>query len=174
MGAFGITLVSLTDTISTASSFAGRTGDQVRGNQEMIGIGAANIASSFFQGFPVSSSSSRTPVAESSGARTQLTGVVAGVAMSLIALAVPGVFRHMPEAPLAAIVMAAAITLIDIPALVYLYRVRRSEFVLAMSAMLAVALLGPVTGAVVAVGLSVLNFLRLAWKPYTGSMIGGR
>ena len=71
-GALGITLVSLTDTISTASSFAARTGEEVDADQEMIGIGAANLAAGLFQGFPVSTSGSRTAVAEQAGAKTQL------------------------------------------------------------------------------------------------------
>ena len=75
-GALGITLVSLTDTISTSSAFAERTGQEVDANQEMIGIGTANLAAGLFQGFPVSTSGSRTAVAEQSGAKTQLTGVV--------------------------------------------------------------------------------------------------
>jgi MFS superfamily sulfate permease-like transporter len=76
----------------------------------------------------------------------------------------------MPDATLAAIVMAAALSLIDIPSMVNLFHVRRSEFALAIAAMLAVAVLGPVTGAVMAVSLSILNFLRLAWKPYTAEL----
>ena len=68
--------MSLTDTISTASAFAARTGQEIDGNREMIGIGAANIAAGLFQGFPVSTSGSRTAVAEQSGAKTQLTGLV--------------------------------------------------------------------------------------------------
>ena len=75
-GALGIALVSLTDTISTASAFAARSGDQVDGDKEMIGIGAANIAAGFFQGFPVSTSGSRTAVAAQNGAKTQVTGLV--------------------------------------------------------------------------------------------------
>ena len=67
--------MSLADTISTSSSFAERTGQEVRGNQEMIGIGAANLAAGLFQGFPVSTSASRTAVAERAGAQSQLTGV---------------------------------------------------------------------------------------------------
>ena len=74
-GALGIALVSLADTISTASAFAARTGQEIDGNREMIGIGAANLAAGLFQGFPVSTSGSRTAVAERSGAKTQLTGV---------------------------------------------------------------------------------------------------
>ena len=79
-GALGIALVSLTDTISTASAFAARTGEEVDGSQEMIGIGAANLAAGLFQGFPVSTSGSRTAVAEQAGAKTQLTGLVGAAA----------------------------------------------------------------------------------------------
>ena len=79
IGAFAIAVVALADTMSTASSFAARRGEQVRGNQEMIGIGAANIAAGLFQGFPVSTSGSRTAVAEQAGARSQLTGLVGAV-----------------------------------------------------------------------------------------------
>ena len=76
LAAIGIVLVSLTDTIATASSFAARRGDELEPNQEMIGIGAANVAAGFFQGFAVSTSGSRTAVAEQSGAKSQVTGVV--------------------------------------------------------------------------------------------------
>src|SRR6185436_1468360 len=84
-GALGIALVSLTDTISTSSSFAARTGQEVNGNGEMIGIGVANIAAGFFQGFPVSTSGSRTAVAEQAGAKTQVTGLV-GAALIVLML----------------------------------------------------------------------------------------
>ena len=69
LGALAIAVVALADTMSTASAFAARRGEQVRGNQEMVGIGAANIAAGFFQGFPVSTSGSRTAVAEQAGSR---------------------------------------------------------------------------------------------------------
>ena len=92
-GALGIALVALTDTISTASSFAARTGQEIDGNGEMIGIGAANIAAGFFQGFPVSTSGSRTAVAEQSGAKTQLAGIVGAAAIILMLVLVPGLLR---------------------------------------------------------------------------------
>ncbi|WP_433291211.1 SulP family inorganic anion transporter [Actinoplanes sp. CA-030573] len=165
-GALGITLVSLTDTISTASVFAGRTGQEVRGNQEMVGIGAANIAASFFQGFPVSTSGSRTAVAEQSGARTQVTGVVGAVAISMLLIFVPGLLRNLPSPTLAAVVIAAALSLADFPAMTSLWRRRRVEFSLAIAAFLGVALLGVLPGIAVAVGLSVLNVFRRVWWPY--------
>ena len=95
-GALGIALVSLADTISTASAFAARSGQEIHGNQEMIGIGAANLAAGFFQGFPVSTSGSRTAVAERSGAKTQLTGVTGAALIILMIVLVPGLFRPWP------------------------------------------------------------------------------
>ena len=96
-GALGIALVSLADTISTASAFAARSGQEVHGNGEMIGIGAANLAAGLFQGFPVSTSGSRTAVAERSGAKTQLTGVVGAALIILMIVLVPGLFRNLPQ-----------------------------------------------------------------------------
>jgi high affinity sulfate transporter 1 len=166
VGALGITLVSLTDTISTASAFAARSGQQVRGNQEMIGIGAANIAASLFQGFPVSTSGSRTAVAAQSGARTQLTGVVGAVLIVLMLLLAPGLLRDLPQPALAAVVIAASVSLADIPGTVLLWRRRRAEFAVSMAAFLGVALLGVLPGIAVAVALSVLNVFRRLWWPY--------
>jgi MFS superfamily sulfate permease-like transporter len=162
----GITLVSLTDTISTSSAFAARTGQEVRGNQEMIGIGAANITASFFQGFPVSTSGSRTAVAEQSGARTQLTGVVGAALIALMIVLVPGLLRNMPQPTLAAVVIAASLSLVDIGGVKRLWRQRRVEFSLSIAAFLGVALLGVLPGIAIAVGLSVLNVFRRAWWPY--------
>ena len=107
-GALGIALVSLADTISTASAFAARTGQEVRGNGEMIGIGAANLAAGLFQGFPVSTSGSRTAVAERSGAKTQLTGVTGAALIILMIVLIPGLFRNLPQPALAAVVITAS------------------------------------------------------------------
>jgi high affinity sulfate transporter 1 len=166
VGALGITLVSLTDTISTASAFASRSGQQVRGNQEMIGIGAANIASSLFQGFPVSTSGSRTAVAEQSGARTQLTGVVGAGLILLMLVLTPGLLRDLPQPALGAVVIAASLSLADIHGTALLWRRRRMEFGVSIAAFLGVALLGVLPGIAVAVGLSVLNVFRRVWWPY--------
>lgn len=98
-GALGIALVSLTDTISNASAFAARSGQEVRGNQEMAGVGAANLAAGLFQGFPVSTSGSRTAVAERAGARSQLTGVVGATLIVLMLVLAPGMFSDLPQPP---------------------------------------------------------------------------
>ncbi|HSO14871.1 MAG TPA: sulfate permease [Arthrobacter sp.] len=165
-GALGIALVSLTDTISTASAFAARSGDEIRGNQEMIGIGAANLAAGLFQGFPVSTSGSRTAVAERSGSKTQLTGVTGAVLIILMLVLLPGLFRNLPQPALAAIVITASISLADIPGTVRLWHQRKTEFNLSIAAFLGVTLLGVLPGIGIAVGLSILNIFRRAWWPY--------
>jgi high affinity sulfate transporter 1 len=165
-GALGIALVSLADTISTSSVFAARSGEQVRGNQEMLGIGSANLAAGFFQGFPVSTSASRTAVAERSGAKTQLTGVVGALLIVFMLVFLPGLFRNLPQPALAAVVITASISLADIPGTVRLWRQRRTEFYLSIAAFLGVALLGVLPGIAIAVGLSILNVFRRAWWPY--------
>ncbi|MFF5012111.1 SulP family inorganic anion transporter [Streptomyces sp. NPDC001165] len=165
-GALGIAVVSLADTISNASAFAARTGQEVRGNQEMAGIGAANLAAGFFQGFPVSTSGSRTAVAERAGARTQLTGVVGAALIVLMLLLVPGLFRNLPQPALAAVVIVASLSLADLPGTVRLWRQRRVEFLLSLAAFVGVAFLGVLAGIAIAVALSVLNVFRRAWWPY--------
>jgi high affinity sulfate transporter 1 len=165
-GALGIALVSLADTISTASAFAARTGQEVHGNGEMIGIGAANLAAGLFQGFPVSTSGSRTAVAERSGAKTQLTGVTGAALIILMIVLVPGLFRNLPQPALAAVVITASLSLADIPGTARLWRQRKAEFLLSITAFLGVALLGVLPGIAIAVGLSILNVFRRAWWPY--------
>ncbi|HET7246207.1 MAG TPA: sulfate permease [Streptosporangiaceae bacterium] len=165
-GALGIALVSLADTISTSSAFAARTGQEVDGNGEMIGIGVANLAAGLFQGFPVSTSGSRTAVAERSGAKTQLTGVTGALLITLMIVLVPGLFRNLPQPALAAVVITASLSLADIPGTMRLWRQRKAEFLLAIAAFLGVALLGVLPGIAIAVGLSILNVFRRAWWPY--------
>ena len=165
-GAVGIAVVSLTDTISTSSAFAARAGQEVDGDKEMIGIGAANIAAGFFQGFPVTTSGSRTAVAEQAGAKTQLTGLVGALAITLMLLVAPGLLRNLPQPTLAAVVITASLSLADIPATVRLWRQRRTEFLLSMAAFAGVALLGVLPGIAIAVALSIGNVFRRAWWPY--------
>jgi high affinity sulfate transporter 1 len=166
-GALGIALVSLADTISTSSVFADRTGQEIDGNQEMIGIGTANLAAGLFQGFPVSTSGSRTAVAERSGAKSQLTGVVGAAIITLMIVLLPGLFRNLPQPALAAVVITASLSLADIPGMARLWKQRKAEFVLSVAAFLGVALLGVLAGIAIAVALSILNVFRRAWWPYT-------
>ena len=164
--ALGISLVAIGDTISTSGGFAGKTGYEVDGNQELAGIGSANIAAGFFSGFPVSTSGSRTAVAFQSGSKTQLTGLVAAALVLVMLLFVPGLVQSMPQPTLAAVVIAASISLFDLPELRRLYQVRRTEFALAVACGLGVALVGVLQGIVIAVLLSVAYIFKRAWSPY--------
>jgi high affinity sulfate transporter 1 len=165
-GAAGIALVSLADTIATASAFAERRGDDVDGNSEMIGIGAANLAAGLFQGFPVSTSGSRTAVADQAGARTQAAGLVGALLITVMLVAAPGLLRDLPQPTLAAVVIAASLSLADIPATIRLWHQRRWEFGVSMAAFAGVTLLGVLPGILLAVLLSVLNVFRKLWWPY--------
>ncbi len=171
IAAFGIALVSLTDTIATASSFASRRGEEVRANQEMIGIGAANLAAGLFQGFAVSTSGSRTAVAEQSGAATQLTGLVGAALVAALLLFFNSLLTDLPQAALAAVVISAAISLMDLGALRRYYTVRRSALGISLVATAGVVLLGVLQGIVIAVLLAIVLFFRRSWWPH-GAVLG--
>jgi high affinity sulfate transporter 1 len=163
--AFGISLVAIGDTISTSAGFASRQGLEIDANQELGGIGAANVLAGFFQGFPISTSGSRTAVAEQSGAKTQLTGVMSAAVVLAMLLFFPGLVRNLPQAALAAILIVAAISLLDLEELRRFFAVSRSEFVLAIVCALGVILIGVLQGIVVAVVLSILQLFAKAWRP---------
>lgn len=169
-GAFAIALIALADTMSTASSFAARHGDRVHGNQEMIGIGAANIAAGFFQGFPVSTSGSRTAVADTAGSRSQVTGLVGAAVITIVIVFATEVMQYVPQPTLGAVVIAAALSLADIPATRRLWQQRRVEFALSIIAFLGVALLGVLPGIVIAIVLSILNVFRRVWWPHQAEL----
>jgi high affinity sulfate transporter 1 len=166
VGAIGIAVVSLADTISTSSAFAARTGQEINADQEMIGIGAANVAAGLFGGFPVSTSGSRTAVAERAGAKTQLTGLVGAGLIAIMLVFLPGLLQYLPNATLAAVVIVASVSLADIPGTLLLYQKRPAEFALSMAAFLGVALLGVLPGILIAVTLSILTVFRRVWNPY--------
>jgi len=165
-GAFGVALVSFADTSVLSRTFAIRGGYRVDPNQELLALGAANVAAGFFQGFSVSSSASRTPVAESAGAKTQLTGLVGAMAIALMLLLFPNLVRNLPNSALAAVVISAAIGLIEAAGVRRLYRLRRTEFALSIVCFLGVALLGVIQGIFIAVGLALMDFIRRAWRPH--------
>jgi high affinity sulfate transporter 1 len=164
--AAGIALVSFADTSVLSRTYAGRHRYRVDGNRELFGLGLANVAAGLLRGFPVSSSASRTPVAEAAGSRTQVTGVVGAAAILVLLLAAPGLLSTMPTTALAAVVLSAALRLFDFRSVRTFHRVRRSDFILSVVAFLAVAALGVLAGIAVAVGLSILDFVRRAWRPH--------
>lgn len=169
--AVGVAFVAFADTSVLSRTLAVRRHESVGENHELFALGVGNLAAGLFGGMPVSSSASRTPVAESAGARTPVTGLVAAAALAAVTLAAPGTFRLLPKATLAAVVLGAVISLVDLPALARLLRFRRSEFGLATAATVLVAVLGPVSGAIAAVALSVLDFLRRVWRPHTAELV---
>jgi MFS superfamily sulfate permease-like transporter len=171
LAAIGITLVSLTDAIALAASFASRRGEQVRPDQEMIGMGAANVAAGLLQGFAVSTSSSRTAVADQAGARTQLAGLVGAALVAVLLLALNGLLADLPQSALAGVVIAAAVSLLDVRSLVRWWAVRRSAVLLSLTATLGVVVFGVLQGILIAIALAVLLFFRRSWWPH-GEVLG--
>ena len=165
-GALGIALVAVADTTVLSQSLAAQRDEPVDPNQELRALGAANLAAGLFQGFAISASASRTPVAISAGARSQLTPLVGAGTIALLLVLAPGALQDLPLPMLAAIVICAAIGLIELADVRRLYRVRRSEFVLWLAAFAGVALLGVLRGILVAIVLSLGDFVRRAWRPH--------
>ena len=169
--AVGIVMVSLADTIATSTSFAARRGDEVDPNQEMIGVGSANLAAGVFQGFAVSVSSSRTAVADQAGAKSQITGLVgAGIVVALLVF-FPSFLKDLPQTALAAVVIAAALSLADIGVLRVYWRVRKTSLALSLVATVGVILFGVLEGILVAVALAIILFFRRSWWP-PGEVLG--
>lgn len=167
LGGLAVALVSFADTSVLSRSYAARTGAAVDANQEMVGLGAANLAAGIFQGIPISASASRTPVAEAAGARTQLAGVVGACAVAVLLLFAPTLLAHLPRAALAAVVVASAIALVEVADLRRIYRIQRWEFWLSMGCLAGVAVLGPIPGIGLAVLMAVIEFLWDGWRPHS-------
>ena len=167
LGGSAIALVSFADTSVLSRTYAARLGDNVDPNQEMVGLGCANLATSFFQGFPVSSSASRTPVAEAAGAHTQLTSVVGALAIAFLLVLAPNLLQHLPNTALAAVVIAAAIGLIEIGDLKRIYRIQRWEFWLTVLCFVGVAVLGAIPGIGLAIAVAIAEFLWDGWRPHS-------
>ena len=167
IGGCAAALVSFADTSVLSRAYAARTGTNVDPNQEMMGLGAANLAAGLFQGFPISSSSSRTPVAEAAGARTQMTGVVGALGVALLLLAAPNLLQHLPAPALAAVVIASAIGLIEVTDLIRIFRIQRWEFWLSIVCLVGVAVFGAIPGIGIAIGIAVIEFLWDGWRPHS-------
>jgi MFS superfamily sulfate permease-like transporter len=167
MGGVAVALVSFADTSVLSRTYAARLRMPVDPNQEMVGLGVANLAAAFFQGFPISSSSSRTPVAEAAGARTQLTGVVGAFAIALLLVFAPQLLQDLPHPALAAVVIAAAIGLVEVSDLRRIYRIQRWEFWLSMTCFAGVAVFGAIPGITIAIVIAVIEFLWDGWRPHS-------
>jgi len=167
MGGTAVALVSFADTSVLSRTYAARLHEPVNPNQEMIGLGLANLATAFFQGFPISSSSSRTPVAESAGAKTQLTAVVGALAIALLLVLAPNLLQDLPQSALAAVVIAAAIGLFEVRDLRRIYRIQRWEFWLSIACFAGVAVFGAIPGIGLAIVIAVIEFLWDGWRPHS-------
>ena len=165
-GAVAIAIVSFADMSVLSRTYAMRGNYKVDSNQELIALGVANVATGLFHGFPVTSSSSRTPVAESAGAKTQISGVVGALCIALLLIYAPQLLQNLPYAALGAVVIYACLGLFEISGVLHLYRLRRSEFALFMVCFLGVVSLGVIQGIFIAVGLALLAFVWRAWRPY--------
>jgi len=170
-GAGMIALLAFADTSVLSRALAQRGGYRVNQNQEMLALGAANLASGLFQGFPVSSSASRTPVAEAAGARTQVTGLVGALAIAVLLLFAPDLLSALPSAALAAVVVAACLSFADIRGMAALLRMRPVEFVLSLVSFLGVAFIGVIEGIVITLALSMWVMVWNAWHPYFAVLV---
>lgn len=166
LGGIAIAVVAFADTSVLSRTYAARTGRQVDPNQELVGLGAANLIGGFFQGFPISSSSSRTPVAEAAGAKTQIAGVIGALGVALLLVVAPDLMKYLPTSTLAAVVIAAVIGLFVIADLRRIFRVQQWEFWLSMVCFAGVVTFGVIPGIGIAVVLAVIEFLWDGWRPY--------
>lgn len=170
IGGCAVAMVAFADTSVLSRTYAAKTRAVVDPNQEMIGLGVANLAAGLFQGFPISSSSSRTPVAEAAGAKTQLTGVVGALAVALLLLLAPNLLKYLPSSALAAVVIAAAIGLFEFDDLYRIFRIQQWEFWLSMACFVGVAVLGVIPGIGIAIAIAVIEFLWDGWRPHYAVM----
>ena len=166
IGGCAVAMVAFADTSVLSRTYAARTRTHVDPNQEMIGLGAANLGAGLFQGFAISSSSSRTPVAEAAGARTQLTGVTGAVAVALLLVFAPNLLQNLPNSALAAVVIASAIGLFEFADLRRIFRIQQWEFWLSVVCFAGVATFGVIPGIGLAIVLAVIEFLWDGWRPH--------
>jgi len=166
IGGVAVAIVAFADTSVLSRTYAARTNTKVDPNQEMVGLGAANLAAGLFQGFAISSSSSRTPVAEAAGSKTQMTGVVGALIVALLIVAAPMLFQYLPYAALAGVVISAAIGLFEFGDLGRIYRIQRWEFWLSVLCTVGVAVFGAIPGICFAIVVAVIEFLWDGWRPH--------
>jgi MFS superfamily sulfate permease-like transporter len=163
--AAGIALIAFSSLVITARSFAARNRYDVDVDREFSALGAANIASALSQGFAVSGADSRTAMGEAAGGRTQVTGLVATAAVTVILLFFTAPLQYVPIAALGAVLIIAAASLVDLPALKQIYRLDRREFALSIAVTLGVVIVDSIEAIGLAVALALLRFVRLVSRP---------
>lgn len=166
--ALGVALVGYTDTVLTGRAFAAKHQERIDADAELLALGTANLSAGALQGFPVSSSGSRTAVAAAVGAKSQVYSLVT-LAMVILTLLVAGpLLQTFPTAALGALVVYAALRLVDLGEFRRIGRFRRSELILALATCVGVVTLGVLYGVLVAVSLSVLDLFRRVARPHDG------
>lgn len=166
--ALGVSLVGYTDNVLTARAFGARNHYEVDANTELFALGTANLAAGVLRGFPVSSSGSRTAIGDSLGSRSQLHSLIAlGIVVAGLLFLGP-LLSGFPIAALGALVIYAALRLIDVAEFRRIARFRRSELVLAVATVVGVLVAGILNGVLIAVALSVLDVLRRVARPHDG------
>ena len=172
--AAGIALVGYSDNVLTGRAIGARQGYRIDPNQELAALGVTNLCAGFSQGFPISSSASRTAVPASLGSKSQLVGVVAAAIVVATLLFLSPVLAEIPQAALAAVIIAAAIAIIDVAGFRELWSVSRAEFVLAATSALAVMVFDVLYGVLIAVGLSLLVALGRIARPHDAILGDGQ
>jgi high affinity sulfate transporter 1 len=163
--AAGLALVTFSSMMLTSRSFASKNRYEVDADWDFAALGAANIASAISQGFAVSGADSRTAMSDASGGRTQVTGLVAALTIGVVLLFFTGPLRYVPIAALGAVLVKAALSLVDIPALRTIYKIDPREFGLSILATLGVVAVGAIHAILFSVALAILRFIRLMFRP---------
>jgi high affinity sulfate transporter 1 len=163
--AAGLALVTFSSMMLTSRSFASKNRYDIDADREFAALGAANIASALSQGFAVSGADSRTAMSDAAGGRTQVTGLVAAATVGIVLLFFTGPLRYVPIAALGAVLVKAALSLVDIPSLKAIYRIEPREFALSVIAMAGVVAVGAIRAILFAVALAILRFVRLVSRP---------
>jgi high affinity sulfate transporter 1 len=163
--AAGLALITFTSMMLTARSFAAKSHYEIDADREMAALGAANIAAALSQGFAISGADSRTAMADASGGRTQVTGLVAAAAIAVVLLFLTEPLRYIPIAGLGAVLIMASLSLLDLQTLRQFYRLNRFEFTLSLLATIGVIWVGAIHAIGVAVVLALLHFIRLTARP---------
>jgi high affinity sulfate transporter 1 len=164
--ALGVMIVGYTDNVLTGRAFAARRHEEIDSNQELLALGASNIGAGLTQGMPVSSSGSRTALGAAAGSQTQLSSLVTLATIIATLLVFRPVLEYFPLAVLGALVVFAALRLIDLPAFAALWRFRWNELALALAATVAVLVADLLVGVLVAVALSVLELFYRVMRPH--------
>ena len=169
--AIGIIFLAMGESLGTARAYAAKYDYPIDPNQELVALGAANVSAGLFQGFTIDASLSQTATAEQAGGRTQLSSLVSALLIVLTLLVLAPLFTNLPNAVLAVVVMNSVISLMDVKELRRFYAVRRTDFVVALVALLGIILTDVLTGLVIAVVLS-LDLHRLPRQPAPYRAVG--